>query len=46
MLELDKAVAFFWKIDEGMLWRAARDYKNCRDKRRSGRRWLVEVIGS
>ena len=45
MLELDKAVAFFWKIDEGVTWRAARDYKNCKDKRRSRRRWLVEVIG-
>ena len=46
MLGLDKAAARSWKIDEGMPSRAARDYKNCGDKRRSRRRWLVEVIGS
>ena len=41
MLGLDEAAAFFWKIDEGMPSRVARDYKNCRDKRRSCCRWLV-----
>ena len=44
MLGLDEFAVFVWKIDEGMPSRAARNYKNCRDKPRSRRRWRLEVI--
>ena len=32
--------------DKGMPSRAAQDYRDCRDKRRSRRRWRLKVIGS
>ena len=32
--------------DKGMPSRAARDYRSCRDERRSCRRGRLEVIGS